>query len=61
MSNFKPFLDKVKNRVSIPEELIPKDAQVEIEAKKAAGYYSDEETCNSDLAQVKGRDINEPQ
>lgn len=33
---------EVKHRVSIPDHLIPIDAQVEIQAKKAAGYYSDE-------------------
>ena len=30
---------KVDKRVSIPDELVPDDARVEIEAKKAAGYY----------------------
>jgi len=29
-------------RVAIPDELIPADARVEMEAKKAAGYYSPE-------------------
>ena len=28
-------------RVPIPDELIPADAQVEMEAKKAAGYFTD--------------------
>jgi GTP cyclohydrolase II len=31
---------QVVNRISIPEELIPQDAQVEMEAKKAAGYFN---------------------
>jgi GTP cyclohydrolase II len=49
---------EVVERVPIPPELVPPDAQVELEAKKAAGYYTpdggpDEES----LAQVKGRDL----
>lgn len=31
---------KIVERVAIPDELVPADAHVEIEAKKAAGYYS---------------------
>lgn len=31
---------EIVERVPIPDELIPADAQVEIEAKKAAGYFS---------------------
>ncbi|MDX1711365.1 MAG: GTP cyclohydrolase II [Rhodovibrionaceae bacterium] len=30
---------EIAERVPIPDELVPADAQVEIEAKKAAGYY----------------------
>src|SRR4029079_5881771 len=30
----------ILERVPIPDELVPADAQVEIAAKKAAGYYS---------------------
>jgi GTP cyclohydrolase II len=49
---------EVVNRVSIPDSLIPKDAQVEMEAKKAAGYFTkDEVKKGDDLAKVKGRDI----
>ena len=33
---------EVVERVPIPAELVPPDAQVEIEAKKAAGYYTPE-------------------
>lgn len=47
---------RVIQRVPIPDELIPSDAWVEIEAKKAAGYYTDslvpDETL---LSQVQGR------
>ncbi|MCS6813182.1 MAG: GTP cyclohydrolase II [Cyanobacteria bacterium] len=48
---------EVKQRIPIPPELIPADAQVEIEAKKASGYYTDREVLLGDaLAQVRGRD-----
>lgn len=47
-------------RVPIPPELVPEDAQVEIEAKKAAGYYSDDAVLSEDLlSQVRGRNFNE--
>jgi GTP cyclohydrolase II len=46
--------------VDIPPELIPEDAQVEMEAKKAAGYYTKSEVKKGDdLAGVKGRSISE--
>jgi GTP cyclohydrolase II len=49
---------EIVERVPIPEELIPQDARVEIEAKKAAGYYTDGEVLNVDgLAEVKGRGL----
>jgi GTP cyclohydrolase II len=49
---------EVVNRISIPDSLIPVDAQVEMEAKKAAGYFTkDEVKKGDDLAKVKGRDI----
>lgn len=32
---------KIVERITIPENLIPADAQVEINAKKAAGYYTE--------------------
>jgi GTP cyclohydrolase II len=51
---------KVINRVSIPAELIPADAQVEMEAKKAAGYFHVEPTKTHDhLKKVVGRKIDE--
>jgi GTP cyclohydrolase II len=51
---------KVVNRISIPDELIPKDAQVEMEAKKAAGYFTKEKRKSKDeLKRVKGRKIEE--
>jgi GTP cyclohydrolase II len=49
---------EVVNRISIPDELIPKDAQVEMEAKKAAGYFSKEPVKGvEELKKVKGRNI----
>jgi len=41
--------------VPIPAALVPLDAQVEIEAKKAAGYFSPE--AGMDPASVVGRDL----
>jgi GTP cyclohydrolase II len=51
---------EVVNRISIPDDLIPKDAQVEMEAKKAAGYFSKEPKKSVDqLKKVQGRKIEE--
>jgi GTP cyclohydrolase II len=51
---------RIINRVQIPPDLIPADAQVEMEAKKAAGYYSPEvPKKNEELAAVKGRKLDE--
>jgi GTP cyclohydrolase II len=51
---------EIVTRVPIPPELIPPDAQVEIEAKKAAGYYTDTGALTDEgLAQVKGRGLTE--
>lgn len=52
---------QVVNRISIPEELIPKDAMVEIEAKKAAGYFTKgaKKKTKDELKKVKGRAIEE--
>ncbi|MGZ3712765.1 MAG: GTP cyclohydrolase II, partial [Bdellovibrionota bacterium] len=51
---------KVVNRISIPDNLIPQDAQVEMEAKKAAGYFTKEKKkSKEELKKVKGRKIEE--
>ncbi|HEY9906265.1 MAG TPA: GTP cyclohydrolase II [Thermosynechococcaceae cyanobacterium] len=51
---------EVVERVAIPDDLIPADAQVEIEAKKAAGYYTEGEVPDDQLlTQVKGRGLAE--
>ncbi len=49
---------EIVDRVPIPEALIPEDAQVEIQAKKAAGYFTEDEIPDdADLADTKGRDL----
>ena len=51
---------EIVTRVPIPEELIPPDAQVEIEAKKAAGYYTEGAILTEEeLAEIKGRELSE--
>jgi GTP cyclohydrolase II len=48
----------VSERVPLPPELVPEDARVEIEAKKAAGYFTLESVA-ADPADVVGRDLDE--
>ncbi|MFL5198961.1 MAG: GTP cyclohydrolase II, partial [Microvirga sp.] len=49
---------EVVERVPIPPELVPPDAAVELEAKKAAGYYTPDDGHDAKgLAGVKGRDL----
>jgi GTP cyclohydrolase II len=51
---------EVGERVAIPDALIPSDARVEMDAKKAAGYYAPDGTPGaSDLAMPKGRGLTE--
>lgn len=51
---------EVLNRKSIPDDLIPADASVEMEAKKAAGYFTEGEVKSKDqLKDVKGRPLGE--
>jgi GTP cyclohydrolase II len=48
----------IGERVPIPAELVPPDASVELEAKKAAGYFSAEAApSEDDLTRVVGRDL----
>jgi GTP cyclohydrolase II len=47
----------IVERVSIPHELIPADAHVEITAKKAAGYYSTESPKPQALTDSLGRPL----
>jgi GTP cyclohydrolase II len=49
---------EVGERVKIPDALVPADARVEIEAKIAAGYFTDGVIPTDEiLAQVKGRGL----
>uniref|UniRef100_A0A7S0QT65 GTP cyclohydrolase II n=2 Tax=Cryptomonas curvata TaxID=233186 RepID=A0A7S0QT65_9CRYP len=54
---------QVLNRVAIPDELIPADAHVEIDAKMYAGYYVPEDkraTVTEDLVKMtKGRSLDD--
>jgi GTP cyclohydrolase II len=51
---------EIRQRISIPEELIPADAQVEIKAKQAAGYYTEGEVPDATvLTQTIGRQYGE--
>ncbi len=50
----------IRTRVSIPDELVPDDAKVEIDAKKAAGYYTEDEIPDDEeLSKAKGRGLDE--
>jgi GTP cyclohydrolase II len=51
---------EIVNRVPIPDGLIPDDAKVEMEAKKAAGYFSPKGAKKKEeLKQVRGRALDE--
>ncbi|KAI9595041.1 GTP cyclohydrolase N terminal-domain-containing protein [Syncephalis fuscata] len=48
---------EIKERCAIPDELIPSDSRVEIEAKIASGYFTAGKAMTEDeLTAVKGRD-----
>jgi GTP cyclohydrolase II len=49
---------EIGERVPIPDYLVPPDASVEMEAKKAAGYFTpDAPPSAEDLSRVVGRDL----
>jgi GTP cyclohydrolase II len=50
---------EIVERVPIPADRIPDDARVEIDAKKAAGYYSPDPPTSEELAAAKGRALSE--
>jgi GTP cyclohydrolase II len=51
---------EVGERVDIPDDLIPADAKVEMDAKKAAGYFTPGKVPDSEeLKKAKGRGLNE--
>jgi GTP cyclohydrolase II len=49
----------IGERVPIPDELIPEDAKVEMEAKKAAGYYAERTPDAAALKATFGRKLDE--
>jgi GTP cyclohydrolase II len=50
---------EVVEQVPIPDALIPADAQVEMDAKKAAGYYTPAVPAAGELERAKGRALGE--
>ncbi len=51
---------EIVQRVTIPDEMIPEDARVEMEAKKAAGYFTQGDILDErELTNTKGRKLNE--
>ena len=52
---------EIVTRVPIPDDMIPKDASVEMDAKKAAGYFTDGTSSaavtKDELADTKGRTL----
>ncbi|MCH9673598.1 MAG: GTP cyclohydrolase II [Gammaproteobacteria bacterium] len=50
---------EVVERVAIPDGLIPGDASVEMDAKKAAGYFTDAPVGSSELKIAKGRGLDD--
>jgi len=49
----------IVNRIPIPDELVPDDASVEIAAKKAAGYFSEQPLPPEALKKAVGRDLDD--
>ncbi len=47
----------IVERVPIPDDMVPADAHVEIEAKKAAGYYTPEPPKPQDITDSVGRSL----
>ena len=57
---FRPIVEggiQVVQRIEIPDELIPPDASVEMDAKKAAGYFTKRIPDALEIAQAKGRGL----
>jgi GTP cyclohydrolase II len=51
---------EIVTRVPIPDELIPADARVEMDAKMAAGYFTEGQVpSENELAKAKGRALSE--
>ncbi|MEM7406725.1 MAG: GTP cyclohydrolase II [Pseudomonadota bacterium] len=49
----------VGERLEIPAELIPDDASVEMDAKRAAGYFTEQHIGEEELREAKGRNLHE--
>jgi len=59
---FRPIVEsgiEVVERVEIPEALIPAEAQVEMAAKKAAGYFTKSAPESLEIETHKGRRLTE--
>ena len=50
---------EIGERIPIPDELIPEDASVEMDAKKAAGYFTETPVEAQELLKAKGRGLND--
>ncbi len=50
---------EIGEQVAIPDELIPADAQVEMDAKKAAGYFTASKPGDNELKRAKGRRLSD--
>ena len=48
---------EIGERVAIPDDRIPDDAKVEMDAKKAAGYFTENVPTADDLTKTKGREL----
>ena len=49
---------EIVKQIPIPEHMIPEDAKVEMDAKKAAGYFTDGEVPTSnELSEQRGRKL----
>ncbi len=48
---------EIGERLSIPDDLIPEDAEVEMAAKRAAGYFDGDGAARPDPAGFKGRGL----
>jgi GTP cyclohydrolase II len=59
---FKPLVEsgiEVVERVEIPEDLVSPEARVEMDAKKAAGYFTKQRPEAAEIAVAKGRQLDE--
>ena len=59
---FAPLVEsgiEIVERVEIPDELIPADARVEMDAKKAAGYHTARVPAKDERVRTKGRGLKE--